>query len=66
MTCVVAFAESTAMATTQLARGIQCHAIQCQDAASWQLESTRERKPRMTWVVVTDNDGGRLLRILWS
>ncbi|MFI5102241.1 MAG: hypothetical protein ACHP9V_02600 [Terriglobales bacterium] len=61
MTSLIAFAESTAMATTQLAR-----VIRYQDAASWRLESTGERKPRMSWVVVTDNDGGRRLRILWS
>ncbi len=66
MTCMAVFAESNSMPTTQLARGIQPGVIHWQDAASWQLESTGERKPRMSWVVVTDQDGGRQLRILWS
>jgi hypothetical protein len=37
-----------------------------QDAASWQLEDTGERKPCMSWVVVTGHDGRRQLRMLWS
>ncbi len=62
MTCLTAFAEAMAMPTTQLTR-----AIQFEDAASWQLESNAERKsPRMSWVVVTDNDGRRQLRIRWD
>ena len=66
MTCMTAFAETMAMATTQLAREIQPRVIPCQDAAFWQSESTGERTPRMNWVVVTGNDGGHRLRILWS
>jgi hypothetical protein len=65
MTCIIAFAEPPAMATTQLARMVQHRVIQDEDAASWQLEGNGERKPRMSWVVVTGKDGGRL-RILWS
>jgi len=62
MTCMTAFAEAMAMPTTQLT----C-AIQYEDAASWRLESSAERKsPRMSWVVVTDNDGTRQLRIQWE
>jgi hypothetical protein len=30
------------------------------------LESNSKRIPRMSWVVVTDQDGGRHLRMLWS
>ena len=66
MTCRIAFAETTAMATTQLARMIQHRMIQCEDAPCVQLESNGEGKPRMSWVVVTDNDGRRRLQILWS
>ena len=66
MTCMTAFAEPTAMATTQLARGMQCRVLQYEDGAGWQLESSGERQPRMSWVVVTDKDGKRQLRILWA
>jgi hypothetical protein len=66
MTCRIAFAETTAMATTQLAQMIQHRMIQCKDAPSGRLESNGERKPRMSWVVVTDQDGRRRLEILWS
>ena len=65
MTCIAVFAKSTAMTTTQLARVIQPGVIH-QDAASWQLEDTGERKPCMSWVVVTGHDGRRQLRMLWS
>jgi len=62
MTCMTAFAEAMAMPTTQLTR-----AIRYEDADSWQLESSAERKsPRMSWVVVADNDGRRQLRIQWE
>jgi hypothetical protein len=62
MTCMTAFAEAMAMPTTQLT----C-AIQYEDADSWRMESNAERKsPRMSWVVVTDSDGGRQLRIQWK
>jgi hypothetical protein len=50
MICMKTFAETMAMATTQLARA----------------EKSNERKLRMSWVVVTDADGGRRLRMLWS
>ena len=58
--------KGTAMATAQLARVIEDRVIQYEDAALWQLEGTGERKPRMSWVVVTGKDGGRRLRIQWS
>ena len=62
MTCMTAFAEAMAMPTTQL-----IPVIQYEDAASWQLESDAERKsPRMSWVVVTDKNGRRQLRIQWE
>jgi len=66
MTCITAFAESMAMSTTQFARVIQDRVIQYEDAAPWQLENNGEKTPRMNWVVVTDKDGRRRLRILWS
>jgi hypothetical protein len=66
MTCMCAFAQSTAMATTQLTRVVQCRAIQHNDAASWQSHNNREKKLRMSWVVVTDNDGRRQLQIHWE
>jgi hypothetical protein len=66
MTCMTAFAETIAMATTQFTRRITCSAIQYQDAASRCLESNDERKPRLNWVVVTGNDGRPRLRMLWS
>ena len=62
MTCMTAFAEAMAMPTTQLTRVIQ---YEC--AASRQLESKAEIKsPRMSWVVVTDKNGRRQLKIQWE
>ena len=62
MTCMTASAEAMAMPTTQLTRVIQ---YEC--AASRQLESKAEIKsPRMSWVVVTDKNGRRQLRIQWE
>jgi hypothetical protein len=62
MTRMTAFAETMAMPTTQLTR-----VIQYENAASRQLESNAERKsPRMSWVVVTDDDGRGRLRIQWK
>jgi len=62
MACMTAFAEPTAMATTQLTR-----AIQYEDVAFWQLENNAERKsPRMSGVAVTENDGRRRLQIQWE
>jgi len=62
MTSMTTFAEAMAAPTTQLTR-----VIQCEDAASRQLESHSERKsPRMSWVVVTDKNGRRQFRIQWA
>ena len=59
--CTTAFAKTMAMPTTQFTR-----AIQYEDAASWQLGRNAEHTPRMSWVVVIDNDGKRELRIQWE
>ena len=50
-----------AMATTQLARVIRYEDVSI-------LEKTRvERTPlRMSWVVATDGDGKRTLRMCWT
>jgi hypothetical protein len=62
MASMTALAQTMAMPTTQLTR-----VVQYEDAASWQLERTTERASlRMRWVVVTDNDGKRQLRMQWS
>ncbi|HEY6302827.1 MAG TPA: hypothetical protein VIX14_07145 [Terriglobales bacterium] len=62
MTCMTVFAEAMAMPTMQLTR-----AVQYEDARFRQWEGIAERKsPRMSWVVVTGNDGGRQLRIQWK
>ena len=58
MSCMTLFAQP--MATTQFVR-----AIQPEDTFSW-LESKAEQKPlRMNWVVVTDENGKRQLRMHW-
>jgi hypothetical protein len=62
MTCMTAFAEAMAMPTTQLRT-----ALQYESALFWRLENNAERKyPRMSWIVVTDNEGRRQLRIQWE
>jgi hypothetical protein len=49
-----------AMATTQLVR------VHHGDAPLWQVEREAEHKPlRMSWVVVTDENGKRQLRMHW-
>ncbi len=54
MACRTSFAQPMAMATTQLAR-----VIRYQDALE-QLEGNLERNSlRMSWVVVTDGNGGK-------
>jgi hypothetical protein len=61
MSCMTLFAEPMAMATTQLVS-----AIQHEDAPLWQVEPKVEHKPlRMSWVVVTDENGKRQLRMRW-
>ena len=60
MACMTVFAPTMAMATTQLARAIHG------DASSWHVEPKAELKSlRMSWVVVTDENGERRLRMQW-
>ena len=60
MCCMTLFAQPMAMATTQLVR------VHHEDAPLWQVEREAEHKPlRMSWVVVTDENGKRQLRMHW-
>jgi hypothetical protein len=60
MCCMTLFAQPMAMATTQLVR------VHHEDAALWQVEPKAEQKPlRMSWVVVTDENGKRQPRMHW-
>lgn len=60
MACITLFAQPMAMATTQLVR------VHHEDATLWQVEPKAEQKPlRMSWVVVTDENGKRQLRMHW-
>jgi hypothetical protein len=62
MACIAPFAQPLAMATTEFAR-----AIQHEEAFTWQTEAHVERKSlRLSWVVVTDNEGRRQLRMQWA
>jgi hypothetical protein len=67
MTCMALFAQPLAMATTQLER-----VLHYENAFSRQVEDTlmateKARKPlRLSWVVVTDTDGNRKLRMQWT
>jgi hypothetical protein len=61
MSCMTLFAQPIAMATTQLVS-----AIHHEDASLWQVEPKAEHKPlSMSWVVVTDENGERQLRMHW-
>jgi len=61
MACITLFARPMAMATTQLER-----VIQQESESTWQLNATVEPKSlSMSWVVVTDSNGGRKLRMQW-
>ena len=62
MACITLFAQPMAMATTQFTSAIRCEA-----ADLWQFDSRTANIPlRMNWVVVTDSDGGRQLRMQWT
>jgi hypothetical protein len=62
MACIILFAQPMAMATTQLAR-----AIRYEPPFTWQQESKAECSSlRMSWVVVTDQQGNRQLRMHWA
>ena len=61
MSCTTFFAQPMAMATTQIAR-----VIHYEDAFA-QLKGNLERNSlRMSWVVVTDGDGGQRLQMHWT
>ena len=60
--CMSIFAQPTAMATTQLARRI-CF----EDSPAKPIEQIVERPQlSMNWVVVTDENGKRQLRMRWT
>ena len=62
MACMSLFAPSVAMATTQLSR-----VIRYEHSVPLQLEQKIEQQPlRMNWVVVTDKNGSRRLRMQWA
>jgi len=62
MACVTLFAQARAMATTRLVS-----VIHYEDARSWQVKPKAEHTPlRMSWVVVTDENGKRQLRMRWA
>ena len=62
MCCTTMFVHEAAMATTQL-RHTACYEV----FRPWQEENRQEQKPlRMSWVVVTDENGHRQLRTCWS
>jgi hypothetical protein len=62
MACIIFIAPLMAMATTQLAR--ENH---YQDTPVWQAEGKLEHNSlRMSWVVVTDENGNRQLRMQWG
>jgi hypothetical protein len=55
------------MATTQLARAIRPDFVPTNKADdSRPVEHARQWKPRMSWVVVTDSNGRRLLKMAWT
>ena len=62
MACITMLAPPVTMATTQLRQGIVREVF-----APIHFERNREQhSPRMNWVVVTDNDGSRRLRMNWT
>ncbi|MFZ0201496.1 MAG: hypothetical protein WB523_21480 [Candidatus Sulfotelmatobacter sp.] len=62
MACMTLFAPQVAMATTQLSR-----VIRYEQFVPRQLEQYTEQQPlRMNWVVVTDRNGSRRLRMRWA
>ena len=62
MSCMTLFAPQT-MATTRLAQ-TTCH----ENCDFWTVEFAAERKRplNMSWVVVTDENGNRRLRMRWT
>ena len=62
MACITFIAPLMAMATTQLAR--ETH---YQDGPVWHADRNLEGNSlRMSWVVVTDENGNRRLRMQWD
>jgi hypothetical protein len=62
MCCTSLIAQETTMATTQLTRAA-CYEI------TWptqEKQETHDRPLRMSWVVVTDANGKRQLRMQWT
>jgi hypothetical protein len=61
MSSMTLFAQPIAMATTQLVS-----AIHHEDATLWRVEPKAEHTTlRMSWVVVTDENGKRQIRMRW-
>lgn len=62
MACIT-LAPPVAVTTIQLTRTMQQEA-----APAWQMEFCPQQcnSLRMSWVVVTDNDGSRRLRMQWA
>jgi len=61
MSCVT-FTEFASMATTQLTRAVCKPAFWSPD----EPQSSPQRRPRLNWVVVTDSDDTRQLRMQWN
>jgi hypothetical protein len=62
MSCITLFAQEAAMTTNQLVR-VAGHAV----CAPWWVEPKAEHAAlRMSWVVVTDENGKRSLRSRWN
>jgi len=63
MSCITLFARQAAMATTQLVR-----AVSSENVNFWNAQRIPERKQplSMSWVVVTDENGRRQLRMRWK
>jgi len=63
MACITLLAPPIAVTTTQLARAIHHEA-----AAPWQIELNLQQRNilRLSWVLVTDSDGSRRLRMQWA
>lgn len=62
MACMILFAQPLTMATTQLAR-----VVRYEDVSTSHLEGKVDGSPlRMSWVVVTDSEGKRQLRMNWA
>lgn len=61
MACMTVFAPKLAMATMQLTRVVRCEPV----APSQLEQGAQHTSLRMNWIVTTDNNGNRSLRMLW-